>query len=122
MSVAHVTTGEHGDILGQLVNGDHVGVQRLCKTVPHPQWMQLSGELATCLTGRALERVPHPGSTVDLALVAGVWVGQPQGHECGRPDPATHLSWGSMGTEVVPRPFPAPAVEKLSTGSGAQES
>lgn len=77
MSVTHITTGKHGDIPGQPVTGDHVGIQRLCRTVPDPHWMQLFGELAPFLTSRALERVPHPGSTVKLALVASVWLSQP---------------------------------------------
>lgn len=44
---------------------------------------------------------PRPRSTVKLTLLAGVWVIHLQGHKCGRADPATHLLWSGMGTEVM---------------------
>jgi hypothetical protein len=52
----------------------------------------------------------------------GRGVGEPALRACVQEtDPDTHLSWGSMGTEVLPHSLPAPAVEKaahriMSTG------
>lgn len=45
------------------------------------------------------EWVLTPGSTVELALVVGLWVSWPPGNE--RPDPLTCLLWGGMDTEVM---------------------
>lgn len=47
MSVAHIITRKHGDILGL---GDHMYVQELCRTAPAPHWLWPSGELAPSLT------------------------------------------------------------------------
>lgn len=53
----------------------------------------------------------HPGGTVEMTMVAELWVCKPQGHECDRPDPATHLPWGGTGTHMMlfyaHGPFPA---------------
>jgi hypothetical protein len=62
--------------------GDHMDVQGLCITSPIPHWIRHSGELATSLTSIALWRIdPLSRHTVELALVLGMWVWLPQGHE-----------------------------------------
>ena len=66
--------------------GNHVDVQGLRRTGPAPHWLQCSGELA-------------PSLTVELLLVAGVWVNQHQEHEYGRVGSATHLARGGLGCE-----------------------
>ena len=52
MSVAHITTREHGDILarsGEL--RDHLDVQGLCRIGHAPHWLWCSGELVPLLIG-----------------------------------------------------------------------
>jgi hypothetical protein len=39
MSMAHITTREHGDSLVRAAFGDYVDVQGLCRTDPAPHWM-----------------------------------------------------------------------------------
>lgn len=67
----------------------HVDVQGMCTLHPSLDvdlWRpgpisylcQHMGEQVLCIAQVA------QGSTVELALVAGVWVSQPQGYECGR--------------------------------------
>lgn len=69
MSVAHITTRDHGDSLVGAAARDHVDIQRLCMA---SHWMQHSEELALSLSLLAeLERagpVPCPGSIVELGL------------------------------------------------------
>lgn len=57
----------------------------------------------------------HPKSTVDLALMARVWVSLPIGHEYGRASPVAHLLWHGTGTAVM---FPFPPL----TTSGYRKS
>lgn len=49
MSVAHATTGEHGDVPSQAAVGDHMDILGLCITALAPHWMWGSGELAPSL-------------------------------------------------------------------------
>lgn len=61
--------------------------------------------------------LPGPGSTAELALVAGVWLSGPQGRECGRPEPTAALPWGGTSAEVMLSPaptFPPPAARKAA--------
>lgn len=68
------------------------------------------GELAPPLSGcNTLKSgpLPHLGSTVELALVEGVWVNRKQGHEHRRSGPAPQLGkageLAGLGTEELVR-------------------
>ena len=47
---------------------------------------------------------------MELSLMAGVWVSQPQFHEYKRTDLSTLMTWGIIGTEMPPVPCPLLAV------------
>lgn len=99
MLVAHVTTREHGAVPGKGSRQGPRGRPGAVSSLPcpslgltlwraGPSWWQHSGE-------------PRPGSTVELALTAGVWVNQPLEDECGRADAVTHLPWGGTATQMA---------------------
>lgn len=52
--------------------------------------------------------MPHPSSPVELDLVTGVWVGQPQSMNVKRADPTTCLFWGGTGAKMPLTPLPLP--------------
>lgn len=45
--------------------------------------------------------MPYPSSPVELDLVTGVWVGQPQSMSVKRADPTTCLFWGGTGAKML---------------------
>lgn len=62
MSMAHITTREHGDVLGPGSHWYHLDVQGLCRTGPTLHWLCHSGELAshlTCDSTRKADLSPH---------------------------------------------------------------
>ena len=54
--------------------GNHVAVQGLCITGLDPHWRRCSIELAPPLTISSTQESTCLGSTVELALVEGMWV------------------------------------------------
>lgn len=69
-------------------------------------WSQIWPQALTC------------GSTVELALVIGMRVSQPQESECERVDPSTCLPWGGPITDVVPSPTPNTSLSQESCPQG----
>lgn len=82
MSVAHIPTREHGDVHGrgssQTPQGWPEAVQ---KTLPFIGWGALESwsSLTSHSTQESQALLLFPGSTIEQALVAGVWVSQPLG-------------------------------------------
>lgn len=68
MSIAHVTTREHWDLLDQGSCQDHVDIQGMCRTGPAPHWLGHSGEIAPSFTSSIIQ---HSGAG------AGCCVGEP---------------------------------------------
>lgn len=69
MTMAHITPREHKNVSTW---SSWCCCLVLFRTVPAPRWMQCFGELALSLTtGRLLRggTVPHPGTTMELALI-----------------------------------------------------
>lgn len=93
MSMAHKTTREHGGVHGWGSRWGPHGCPGAVHNWPCPSlgcsplesWPYLSPEAA----GKA-GLVPCPGSTVELALAAGVWFTWPEGM-CRRADPMIPL-------------------------------
>lgn len=80
---------------------------------PHPPLVPWSGELALPLTGCSIQKrgfVPHPRSTVKLALVVMVVVCM---YVCVSGDPSTHLPWGDIGVEMIVTPSPTPLPQSV---------
>lgn len=72
MSMAHITTRGRGEFPSHCIN--HMDVQGLCRT---------STELALPLTscwhsGQQAGPMPHLCSTMELSLMAGLWVSHPE--------------------------------------------
>jgi hypothetical protein len=88
---------------------DHLGVQELCRTGPIPNLMQSSEDLTTSLTtGSTWESGSCllPSNTVELALIAGVWVSQSQACECGRADLQLICHGVHRQRSDAPKPLP----------------
>ena len=97
MSVAHITTREHGDVPGRGPARYHLDVQVLGITGPTPHWLF------------ALECLPHLSPATALWR-AGLdfyqtaqWSGPWWWGECEyrRTNHIIHLPWGGMWTEVM---------------------
>lgn len=96
ISVAHITTIEStwrchwsGGLPGTIMD-----VQGLCRTDSAPHWLESWHHLyPVAVWTTALGRVgptPHSDSTVELALMAKVWVSQPRGDESRRARPTPY--------------------------------
>ena len=111
-----LTTREHGGIPGHGNHWELHGCPGAMQNWPCPSlaavfWIAGSMSHQLQHLGEWACRVPHPGSTVEPTLIAGVWVSRPQGFECGRADSRMHLLCGS--TEVIPLPLPTPTLFHL---------
>lgn len=71
MSVAPITTREHGDIPSYGSHGDHTYVQGLCRTGPASHWLWHFGDLTTSHQSQYSDPALHTSSPVELSLVVG---------------------------------------------------
>lgn len=97
MPVAHITTKGHRDVPGWAASGDNVIGALLTESGTVESWPHFSLYTALGKVGLTL----RPDSKVELALMAGVWVSQTQGHEYRRADPGTLLRMGIIDTEEM---------------------
>ena len=67
---------------------DDVDIQGLGRAGLTLHWLPHSGELAPSYTSSS---TVSGALSLTQAAVMEVWVNQPPGCECGRPDPTTHL-------------------------------
>lgn len=76
-----------------------MAIRGLCRTGPAPHCCSVLGPQGTSPR-------QHSGTGSD----SRGWVSWPQGYECGRADPRTHVLWGATGMlqEVIPFPPPQP--------------
>lgn len=78
MSLVGTTTRDHADVQGLCITGPHSSLDAvLQRTGPISHWQHHSGE--------HLSPAPHPGSKMELSLVAGVWVSWPEGMKVREP-------------------------------------
>ena len=71
--------------------GDYLDIQGLCITGPTPHWMLCSGSWLHLSPAAALGKMglePHPGITVELILVVGLWVNRPESVTVGELTPS----------------------------------
>lgn len=122
---AGITIREHGDVPGQGSSHGQLGCPGLCITSPTPHWMRLLESLPRFSPGGSIQESCLAQETVELMLVARIWMSRPGGHKCGRVEPhmhePTHLPWGDIGAEVMPHshpnPSPPPAVRNAAHGA-----
>lgn len=80
MSMADITSRKYRIALVRAAAGDDLDVQGLCRSGLAPYWMWQSREMVPSSLLTALGRISpklHPGSTVELSMVARVWVSLP---------------------------------------------
>lgn len=79
VSVAHVTTRDHGDSPARVAGGDYMNVQDLGRTGAPPHWLWRSGKVAPSFTGSSTQE-SEPCASTSLqsgSSHSGMGVGDP---------------------------------------------